>query len=127
MRRMCGIGLFVLIGFILAATVTHAGGKEIVVAVGVDATSLDPPISTNITDKNVTSAIYDTLLYRNSDMKLEPWLAKSWRLVDDLTWEFKLRQGIRFHDGEPFNAEAVKFSLERILDPQFLTRRLPTT
>jgi peptide/nickel transport system substrate-binding protein len=122
MRRMWGIDLLILIGFVVAATVAHAGGKEIVVAVGVDATSLDPPISTNITDKNVTSAVYDTLLYRNADMKLEPWLATSWRLVDDLTWEFKLRQGIRFHDGEPFNAEAVKFSLERILDPNLGAR-----
>jgi len=106
----------------MAAAAAHAGSKEIVVAVGVDATSLDPPISTNITDKNTTSGIYDTLIYRNAEMKLEPWLATSWRLVDDLTWEFRLRQGIWFHDGEPFNAEAVKFSLERILDPNLGAR-----
>ena len=117
MCRTWRVTLLLLIAFALTASAGNAASREITVAVGVDATSLDPPISTNITDKNVTSAIYDTLLYRNAEMKLEPWLATAWRLVDDLTWEFKLRGGVRFHNGEPFTAEAVKFSLERILDP----------
>jgi len=50
-------------------------------------------------------------------MKLVPGLALSWRAVDDTTWEFKLRPGVSFQDGEKFNAEAVKFTLERVLDP----------
>jgi len=45
-------------------------------------------------------------------------LAESWRLLNDTTWQFKLRRGVLFHDGEPFNAEAVRFTLERVLNPE---------
>jgi len=47
--------------------------------------------------------------------KLVPELAVSWRSVDPLTWQFKLRQGVKFHNGEPFNAEAVKFTVDRLI------------
>jgi peptide/nickel transport system substrate-binding protein len=46
-----------------------------------------------------------------------PELAESWTLVNDTTWQFTLRRGVVFHDGEPFNAEAVRFTIERVLDP----------
>jgi peptide/nickel transport system substrate-binding protein len=46
-----------------------------------------------------------------------PELAETWRLVNDTTWQFRLRLGVVFHDGEPFNAEAVRFTVERVLDP----------
>src|SRR5690606_19013505 len=52
------------------------------------------------------------------DMQLEPALATDWRQVDDLTWEFDLRPGVVFHNGKPFTAEAVKYSLERYFDPE---------
>ncbi len=51
-------------------------------------------------------------------MKLQPLLATSWKLVNDTTWEFKLQKGVKFQNGEDFNAAAVKFSLERIADPK---------
>lgn len=60
----------------------------------------------------------DPLIRRDSQGKLVPGLSESWRLVDDTTWEFKLRKGVKFHNGEPFNAAAVKFAFERILDPK---------
>jgi len=44
-------------------------------------------------------------------------LAESWKLLNDTTWQFKLRKGVLFHDGEPFNAEAVRFTVQRVLDP----------
>ena len=50
-------------------------------------------------------------------MEYEPSLATSWQALDDTTWEFKLRQGVKFHNGDPFSAEDVKFSFERVLDP----------
>jgi peptide/nickel transport system substrate-binding protein len=62
--------------------------------------------------------VFDHLIARNPEsMKLVAGLAESWRTVDDLTWEFKIRKGVKFQNGEPVNAQAVKFSIDRVLDP----------
>ena len=58
--------------------------------------------------------VYDSLVARNAKMELVPSLATSWKNLDDLTWEFKLRRGVKFHDGSDFTAADVKFSIERI-------------
>ena len=57
---------------------------------------------------------YDTLIGRDTNLQLVPSLALSWKVVDDTTWEFKLRPGVKFHDGSNFTAEDVKFTLARI-------------
>ena len=64
-------------------------------------------------DGSVASHLWDTLTLLNDDLQVEPHLAESWRLVNNFTWEFKLRQGITFHNGELLDAEAVRFSMER--------------
>ena len=61
--------------------------------------------------------VFDTLVMRDKDMRLAPGLALSWSAVDDLVWEFKLRPDVKFQNGEAFDAAAVKFSIERVLDP----------
>ena len=91
--------------------------RELVVAQGSDPTTLDAGMSTGTVMANVIHNIYDTLIIRDDDMTVIPGLALSWENKDELTWEFKLRQGVKFHNGEDFDAEAVKFSLERIIDP----------
>src|SRR3970282_1077539 len=56
--------------------------------------------------------IHETLVYQDDEGKIVPGLAESWSVsADKLTWTFKLRKGVRFHDGTPFNAQAVKHSL----------------
>jgi peptide/nickel transport system substrate-binding protein len=65
----------------------------------------------------VVDNIFDTMVGRDPAMKLVPALALSWAAVDDTTWEFKLRPGVLFQNGEKFTADAVKFSLDRVLDP----------
>lgn len=63
-------------------------------------------------DESIARHIWDTLTWLNDDLQIEPHLAESWRLVNNFTWEFKLRQGITFHNGEALNAQAVRFSIE---------------
>src|SRR5260370_13665581 len=65
-------------------------------------------------------AVAENLLYRGPDGKLVPWLAESWTVArDGRSVTFKLRRDVKFHDGTPFNADAVKFNFDRIVDPKF--------
>ncbi|MFN3973292.1 MAG: ABC transporter substrate-binding protein [Gemmobacter sp.] len=83
----------------------------------------DPPRNIVFAEQYVSKAMFEPLIFdfdgRTGKSGLYPALATEWAPVDDLTWRFKLRQGVKFHNGEPFNAEAVKFSLERHLAPDF--------
>jgi peptide/nickel transport system substrate-binding protein len=94
-----------------------AGAQDLVVAQGSDITTLDPTQATQIPNLNLFYNLYDALVTwdPNDIGKLVPELAVSWRNVDPLTWQFKLRQGVKFHNGEPFNAESVKFTVDRLI------------
>lgn len=96
---------------------TAAPTQKAVIAVSGEATTLDPHKSFSGNVFVVTNQIYESLIARSPDGSLQPRLATEWKAVNETTWELKLRQGAKFQDGEPFNAEAVKFSLERLKDP----------
>ncbi|HYF76144.1 MAG TPA: glutathione ABC transporter substrate-binding protein [Symbiobacteriaceae bacterium] len=91
--------------------------QKVVIAVGGEAQTLDPHKTFSGNSFVVTNQIYESLLSRGTDGTLQPRLATEWKSVNDTTWEFKLRQGVKFQDGTPFNAEAVKFSVERLKNP----------
>ncbi len=91
-------------------------GGDLILAILSDASSLDAHGSNDVVSTNIHVNIYETLVKRNADNEIEPGLAESWEQVDDLTWEFKLRENVTFHDGEKFDAEAVKANLDRIRD-----------
>jgi len=80
--------------------------------------SLDPQVSTAVNDFRILVNIYDGLVrYADGTLEVEPALATDWTISDDgLTYTFNLREGVTFHDGTPFNAEAVKFNFDRMLD-----------
>ena len=95
-----------------------AQSKSRDVSIGLQAaiTSMDPHFH-NLGPNNAMSLhIFEPLIKRDENQKLVPGLATSWKAVDDLTWEFKLRKNVRFHDGTPFTAEDVVFSLRRVPD-----------
>ena len=92
-----------------------ATARDLIIGQGTDVSHLDPHYSTSASDVNVFFNLYDNLVLRDEQLNLTPGLAVSWQLVDDTTWQFKLRQGVVFHNGDPFTAEDVKFSLERAI------------
>ena len=77
-----------------------------------DALTLDPMGQNEGPTTTMARQIYNPLVERDAEMKLEPSLAVSWKPTGNI-WEFKLRQGVKFHDGADFNAEDVVFSFER--------------
>ena len=115
LKRLNTIGALVLAAWLGAAGAAPAA--ELVAAKGTDVTSFDPGINPTPDAQQVITMIYDTLIQRDDNMQLKPGLAVSWRNVDPLTWQLKLRSGVKFHNGEPFDARSVKFTLERLSTP----------
>lgn len=108
-----------LLPLCLAASLAAAPVQPLVVVNDVtDPVSLDPHREFDASSDNIINQVFDGLVRLTADGRVEPALATSWRRVDDLTLEFTLRRGVTFHDGEPFTAAAVKFSVERQLDPR---------
>jgi peptide/nickel transport system substrate-binding protein len=83
-----------------------------------DGLTLDPHAQNESPTTNLNRQIYEPLVERDISGKLVPTLAVSWRLTEDPTvWEFKLRQGVKFHNGNPFDADDVIFTFQRALSP----------
>ncbi|MCC6146375.1 MAG: hypothetical protein IT308_02275, partial [Anaerolineaceae bacterium] len=101
-----------------AAPVKDTGPVEVVIVQNSDPQTLDPQKPGGQTGGNFAFNLFDGLTIQTQDMKeVKPGLATEWRLVDDLTWEFKLREGVKFHNGEDFNAEVVKYTVDRLKMP----------
>ena len=101
----------------MAAGAAPAG--KIVIAQGVDPTTLDMANQSESPASNVGRHIFDTLYERDQNLKIVPNLASEMpKLVPPSTWEVKLRKGVKFHNGEEFNAESAKFTLERLAQGQ---------
>jgi len=107
-------GLFVIaVGLFLVflSTMGYGASKdEIVVCQGAEVNSLDPARHNSVTDINYAIQVFDGLYSFDDKGIPKPWLALSHKLINDTTWEFKLRKGVKFHDGTVMTANDVKFS-----------------
>src|SRR5437879_3371659 len=110
MRRLLRI---LVAGSIAWALPAH--GAELRVGLAADVTSMDPHFLAIAPNINIAWHVFDALTHVDEDTRLIPGLAVSWRAVDATTWEFRLRSGVRFHDGTELTAEDVVFSIERTL------------
>lgn len=94
-------------------------GGTLVYGRGADSVGLDPINVTDGESIRVTHNVFETLLEYDQNLELQPKLATEYESSEDgLTWTFKLREGVKFHDGTDFNAEAVVFNFDRWMDPE---------
>ncbi len=118
MKKMLLIALFVLLCFGIVAVAAPKSGGILRIALHRDIAGLEPHITFGGGSNALQQNVYDNLVvYAPPDGRLVPQLAESWEIVDPTTYVFYLRQGVVFHDGSPFDANDVKFSFERMLDP----------
>jgi len=106
-------------GFIAAALTALAipmqvSAQELKIAVAADITSMDPHFFNLFPNNNMAEHVFDKLVQMDPDSKMIPGIATSWKVIDPTTWEFKLRKGVRFHDGSELTAEDVAFSIDRV-------------
>ncbi|PHK94013.1 ABC transporter substrate-binding protein [Pseudoroseomonas rhizosphaerae] len=99
-------------GLSLAAPVASA--QNLTMAVGAQVTSLDPHYHALSPNLAVATMLFDTLTAFDAEARVEPGLAESWRVVEPTVWEFKLRPGVKFHNGNAFTAEDVAFTIARV-------------
>src|SRR3982074_898430 len=102
----------------VAAAPAAQTANTLVIDSTAEAESLVPPRVTQPSGYSIVSSIFDNLVERDYSGALVPVLAESWSFPDPNTIEFALRQGVVFHNGERFNAAAVKYSIDRLLDPE---------
>src|SRR5262249_9215928 len=90
-----------------------AFAADLVIGLSADGTSIDPHVLNAAPNNNIAEHIFGTLVNRDPRQRMEPGLAESWRAVDDTTWEFRLRKGLKLHDGSEFTADDVAFTVGR--------------
>lgn len=108
---------------ITAALITSAFANDLRIGIGALPASPDPNFDPSLFARPFYGVVYDTLVMA-SDGGSAPALLESWEVIDDTTWRFVVRDGIVFHNGEPFDAHAVKWNFEHIKDPASQSRHL---
>src|SRR5262245_3767367 len=90
-----------------------ASAADLKIGVSSEVTTLDPHFFHLSSNTEIDKLVYSGLVTQDAELKVIPDLAESWRTLDDTHWEFKLRQGVTFHDGTPFTADDVVFTYQR--------------
>jgi peptide/nickel transport system substrate-binding protein len=121
-RRAVGLILGLLaLALATGAPVAAAPSGEVKIGLSAEPNTFDPHLTVGRNSQVFISNVYDGLTARDAQGNLVPALAESWKRVNPTTWQFALRKGVKFHNGEDFNAECVKFTLERAINPETKT------
>src|SRR5664279_5772468 len=96
--------LLITLAAAAACAAASARGADLSIGLAADVTAIDPHYHNVTPNNNVAAHIFGTLVERNEKSQLQPGLAVEWKAVGPLAWEFKLRKGVRFHDGGEFTA-----------------------
>ncbi len=91
-------------------------GSQLRISEVADIITVDPKFLKGRQTQNVLRLMFDSLYHRDNDMQIIPWLATSLENPDELTWRFHLREGVKFHNGNDFKANDVKFTIERLME-----------
>jgi len=114
MLRALKIAAFLVIASLVGAPAAWSKDREVAIGLQSPVTSMDPHYHNLSPNNSLLLHVYEPLVYRDANGKLKPGLAVSWKALDDLTWEFKLRRNVKFHDGSPFTAEDVVATYKRV-------------
>src|SRR5438128_2897498 len=110
----------IIIAFVILGSLSILAGSpaafaaDLSIGIGADVTAIDPHYHNVTPNNNVAAHIFDYLVLRDERQRPIPGLAQSWKTIDPLTWEFKLRKGVKFHDGSEFTAADVVATIERV-------------
>ena len=116
-----------------SAAMAQPAPQTLRIGLSSEPTAMDPHYHQVTPNDAMTSHVFETLVGQDAKMNLVPRLATAWKAVDDTTWEFTLRQGVKFSNGQPFTPEDVIFTLCRAMAtcwssrPTSPTRCCPTT
>ena len=111
-------GLTALGAIGLCGCTRRSSAPTLAIGLDQDVPTLDPAMHRSRTVESVIRNMFDGLVTRDADMRIVPEIAESWRRIDDLTWEFAIRPGIRFHNGDVLSAEDAAFTIQRTITPE---------
>ena len=111
MKTMAKIILVTFVAAILG--ISPVSAAQIVIGSKLEPSSIDPHYHNLGPNNAIARHIFESLVHSDENQQLGPGLAESWKAINDTTWEFKLRRGVKFHDGTPFAADDVLFTFER--------------
>lgn len=117
-KRVVFLGVFLVGVLVITSVVMAASKSQITIAFDTDVPTMDPHMHAERAGVIVNWHTFDSLFFRQNDMTVVPSLIEEYEAINPTTVRLNLRQDVKFHNGEPFNAKVVKFSLERVLDPE---------
>ncbi len=106
-------GAVAVAGAMSLALAGAAQAADLKLAMSSPPTSMDPHFYNLFSNINVSEHVFDTMIKMDPDSRIIPGLAESWKMINNLTWEFKIRKGVKFHDGSELTTEDIVWSLER--------------